>query len=78
MSVTVYTKDDCRQCDLTKTVLRREGIDFTEADLTEPGNLEAAKSLGYLAAPVVVAGDEHWAGFQPDRIKALVAQIEGA
>ena len=27
-------------------------------------------ALGYLQAPVVVAGDEHWSGFRPDRIKA--------
>ena len=27
--------------------------------------------LGYLQAPVVVAGDDHWSGFRPDRIKAL-------
>jgi len=25
-------------------------------------------ALGYLQAPVVVAGDDHWSGFRPDRI----------
>jgi len=28
-------------------------------------------ALGYLQALVVVAGDDHWSGFRPDRIKAL-------
>jgi glutaredoxin-like protein NrdH len=28
-------------------------------------------ALGYLQAPVVVAGNEHWSGFRPDRIKGL-------
>ena len=28
-------------------------------------------ALGYLQAPVVVAGNVHWSGFRPDRIKAL-------
>ena len=28
-------------------------------------------ALGYLQAPVVVAGNDHWSGFRPDRIKAL-------
>ena len=28
-------------------------------------------ALGYLQAPVVVAGDSHWSGFRPDRIKEL-------
>lgn len=30
-------------------------------------------ALGYLQAPVIVAGDEHWSGFRPDRIKTLSA-----
>ena len=29
--------------------------------------------LGYLAAPVVVAGAAAWAGFQPDKIKAIAS-----
>ena len=28
----------------------------------------------YLQAPIVVAGNEHWSGFRPDRIKALQNQ----
>jgi glutaredoxin-like protein NrdH len=32
-------------------------------------------ALGYLQAPVVVAGNEHWSGFRPDRIKALGAAV---
>jgi glutaredoxin-like protein NrdH len=28
-------------------------------------------ALGYLQAPVVVAENDHWSGFRPDRIKAL-------
>lgn len=34
---------------------------------------EYVKSLGYQSAPVVVAGDDHWSGFLPDRIAALAA-----
>jgi glutaredoxin-like protein NrdH len=32
------------------------------------------RGLGYLQAPVVVAGDTHWSGFRPDQISALAAQ----
>lgn len=28
-------------------------------------------SLGYCRLPVVVAGDDHWSGFRPDRIREL-------
>ena len=31
-------------------------------------------SLGYLQAPVVIAGDQHWSGFRPDAIKLVSAQ----
>ena len=30
--------------------------------------------LGYQQAPVVVAGEHHWSGFRPDRVKAVAAQ----
>jgi glutaredoxin-like protein NrdH len=35
-------------------------------------------ALGYLQAPVVVAGNEHWSGFRPDRIKALAGAVLSA
>lgn len=69
--VTVYTKDDCRQCDATKRWLETRQIPFSVEDLTEPGNLAAAKELGHMQAPVVVAGDHHWSGFNPNELDAL-------
>jgi glutaredoxin-like protein NrdH len=32
-------------------------------------------ALGYLQAPVVVAGNDHWSGFRPDRIKVLSGAV---
>ena len=80
MIVRVYSKPNCVQCTLTKTLLQAEGVSFVEEDITDPQNLEAAKSLGVLAAPVVVvgeSGDDMWAGFQPDRIKEIARRIHG-
>ena len=37
--------------------------------------LELVRGLGYLQAPVVIAGDEHWSGFRPDQINALAAKV---
>lgn len=43
-------------------------------DITEnPEARDHLRSLGYLQAPVVIAGDQHWSGFRRDRIKALAA-----
>lgn len=76
MTVRVYTKPDCRQCDMTKRLLDGEGVSYVVEDLTDAGNLAAAKALGHTSAPVVVVGEESWAGFQPDRIKELAGRIK--
>lgn len=75
MTITVYTKSDCVQCDMTKRLMDREQIEYTEVSLEDDAQaLETVKAMGYLAAPVVVAGDSHWSGFRPERIKGLKVQ----
>lgn len=72
MSVTVYTKPACVQCNATYRALDRAGIDYNIIDITEDTQArDYVMSLGYLQAPVVVAGEAHWSGFRPDRIKEL-------
>ncbi|ATW61081.1 NrdH-like glutaredoxin [Mycobacterium phage Andies] len=76
--VTVYTKDDCQGCTLTKKHLEKLGIAYTEVPVdSDPGIRAAIEELGYSTAPVVCAstdeGELHWGGFRYDRIKALKA-----
>ena len=72
MTVTVYTKPACVQCNATYKALDKAGVAYEVVDITEDDSArDYVLSLGYLAAPVVVAGDDHWSGFRPDRIKAL-------
>ena len=74
MRVTVYTKPACGQCIATRKALDAAGVDYETVDLTtDPDALDYVQSLGYLQAPVVVTDHEHWAGFHPDRCKALAA-----
>lgn len=74
MTVIVYAKPTCPQCDATIRALDKLGIDYVKLDVTvDPAALEACLALGYSSAPVVAAGDQHWSGFRPDRIGALVA-----
>ncbi len=70
-TVRVYTKPRCQPCRATKRRLTDAGIGFVEEDLTDPGNLAAAKALGHTHAPVVVVGEESWSGFRPDLINDL-------
>lgn len=75
-SITVYSKPSCVQCTATKRALDKQGIEYEIFDLSvDEKALEAVKELGYMQAPVVVAGDEHWSGFRPDKISELVTSV---
>lgn len=72
MSVTVYSKPSCVQCNATYRALERQGVDFKVVDLSEDqAAFDMVRGLGYMQVPVVVAGEQHWAGFRPDMISAL-------
>lgn len=79
MSITVYSKPACVQCDATYRALDKKGIEYSIVDISaDPEALEMVRGLGYLQAPVVVAGDDHWSGFRPDQINALAAKVSAA
>ena len=71
---TVYTKPQCVQCDMTKRLMDKIGVEYTTVDIVEnPEELDKLIELGYRAAPVVVTDSDSWAGFQSDKITALAA-----
>lgn len=72
-AITLYTKPACVQCTASKRAL--DGITYTTIDVTEDAAArDYVMGLGYLQAPVVVAGQDHWSGFRPDRIRELASQ----
>lgn len=74
MKITVYSKPSCVQCNATYRALEKEGIEYRIIDITvDEEARNYIKGLGYLQAPVVIAGNEHWSGFRPDRVKAITA-----
>ncbi len=75
MSITVYSKPMCVQCDATMRALDKQDLDYETVDMTVDAEaLEYVKSLGYVQAPVVMAGDQHWSGYRPDLIKKLAKE----
>ena len=75
MSITVFSKPACVQCDATYRALDKHGIQYEVVDISVDAEaLENVKALGYQQAPVVFADGDHWSGFRPDKIKALAAQ----
>lgn len=72
MSITVYSKPNCVQCDATYRALVKNGLEYDVIDITQDEQaLATVKALGYQQAPVVFAEGDHWSGFRPDKIKAL-------
>ncbi|MCZ0961938.1 glutaredoxin-like protein NrdH [Paracoccus benzoatiresistens] len=72
MTITVYSKPACVQCTATTRALDARGLSYSVIDLTEDAQaMERVTALGYRQAPVVIAGDAHWAGFRPDMIGRL-------
>ncbi len=72
--ITIYSKPACMQCIATTREMDKKGIEYIYVDLTKDDSAMAKiESLGYRQVPVVVAGDDHWTGFRPDKIGALIS-----
>lgn len=72
MTITVYSKPSCVQCVATYRALDQRGLDYEIVDLSQDDAAMArVAELGYRQVPVVIAGDQHWAGFRPDMIGGL-------
>ncbi len=79
MTITVYSKPMCVQCNATYRALDKQGLDYESIDVTQDSSaLEFIKGLGYQQAPVIIAGDDHWSGYRPDRIKAAAAAVKSS
>ncbi|MGV3300727.1 redoxin NrdH [Streptococcus agalactiae] len=72
-AITVFSKNNCMQCKMTKKFLDQHGADFEEINIDEkPEKIEYVKNLGFTAAPVIEAGNVVFSGFQPSKLKELV------
>lgn len=71
--VTIYSKNNCVQCKMTKRFLEQHKVNFKEINLDEqPEFIDHIKGLGFSAAPVIETVSEAFSGFQPAKLKALV------
>ncbi|MFS7357393.1 glutaredoxin-like protein NrdH [Rahnella inusitata] len=78
MSIIIYSKPDCVQCNATYRALDKHGIAYEVIDLTQDAQaLGQVRAMGYQQVPVIVAGDDHWSGFRPDKISEL-RQLQNA
>lgn len=71
--VTVYSKQNCMQCNFTKRFLNEHNIPFQTKDVEEDQEaLQEVKELGFSSLPVILAkGQKAFHGFHPDKLKQL-------
>lgn len=73
MTITVYSKPFCSQCERTKNMLNLKRIPYVEVDVTEDqAAYDKVKDFwGFNQVPVVDTGDDVWSGFRPERIEQI-------
>lgn len=83
--VTVYTKNQCPQCDFTKRQLDRSGVRYNVINVDEqPGELEELIADGWKSVPVVKTinpiskSQANWAGNQPQQVQDFVEDLATA
>ncbi|QGJ90078.1 glutaredoxin [Mycobacterium phage Indlulamithi] len=67
-SVIVYGREGCYQCKATVKALDKSHIPHEYKHIDEAPESHRA---GVASLPIVVAGEQKWGGFRPDRIKEL-------
>lgn len=74
-TITGSSQPACQQCNAVFRTLDKMGIEYRRIDIsTDPDARGYIMALGYLQAPVIYAGpDNHFSGFRPDRLKALIS-----
>ena len=72
MTITLWTKPNCVQCETTKRQFDKRGIIYKTRRLDKsPKAVERFLELGLTAAPIVETDDRRWSGFRLDKIKSL-------
>ncbi len=72
--ITLYSKPNCPQCDLTKRDMDILGIEYKTIDISQDqSQLDELIKMGFRSAPVVRTETEMWSGYNQDKIKDLVS-----
>ena len=73
MKITVYTKNQCVQCQMSKNILTDLAISYTEKNVdTNEKFMDEAKATGYKSMPIILKdGQVIASGFMPDVLNQL-------
>ena len=73
-NITIYTTPHCPGCALTQRKLDKAGITYNAIDLSKrPDLVEQFKNEGLLSAPIIETQKGRTSGFNPERIREIIA-----
>lgn len=77
--VTMYTTRICPYCVAAKRLLKRDGIDFAEVDLTHDHDkrMKLARDTGWRTVPMIFIDDELVGGYQELAALRSAGGLEG-
>lgn len=79
MTITVYSRKACVQCDATKRKLGKLGLEYNEIDVdVDKEALDHIVNLGYQQLPVVETPADHWSGYRIDKLAGLTHYAKDA
>jgi glutaredoxin-like protein NrdH len=77
VKITLWTKPNCPQCEMTKKQFDNRGIVYQVKRLDRsPKAVERFKELGLLSAPIVETDDRRWSGFRLGKIQSLEQHLK--
>jgi glutaredoxin-like protein NrdH len=75
MSIVLWTKPGCSQCEATARQFDKRGIIYKTRKLT-PKAVDRFIELGLTAAPIVETDLKRWSGFRLEKIKSLEQHLK--
>lgn len=70
--IKVYSQPGCHACEDTKAYLSKNGVEFTDVDITKsPAALAELEKLGSQSTPTVVTDSEFWIGHRVEKLASL-------
>jgi glutaredoxin-like protein NrdH len=77
VTITVWEKPACVQCQQTKREFDKRGIIYRVKRLDRsPKAVEKFIAMGLTAAPIVETDTKRWSGFRLDKIKSLESHLK--